>query len=59
MGVKARHRNVAGAFAVRARQTMQLSERRVLLVDDVLTTGAMVLACIKHCCVMELAPLMC
>lgn len=35
-----RRRNVAGAFAVRAGARADLAGRRVVLVDDVLTTGA-------------------
>lgn len=35
-----RRRNVAGAFAVPARRRRAVEGRRVLLVDDVLTTGA-------------------
>jgi ComF family protein len=41
-----RLRNVAGAFAVRAGRRAALAGRRVLLVDDVLTTGATVTACV-------------
>ena len=47
LGAKARERNVAGAFAVRSKRKPQLTEKRVLLVDDVLTTGATVSACTK------------
>jgi ComF family protein len=42
-----RRRNVAGAFAVRAGQRDRLAGRRVLLVDDVLTTGATAHACAR------------
>ncbi len=41
----ARRKNVSGTFAVR--QPERLRERRVLLVDDVLTTGATASACAK------------
>jgi ComF family protein len=41
----ARLRNVTGAFAVPPRARPRLFGRRVLLVDDVLTTGATVWAC--------------
>ncbi len=44
-GILARQRNVAGAFAVDSRRRMLLQDKRVLLVDDVLTTGATVSAC--------------
>ena len=45
LGALARHRNVAGAFAVDPRRRPRLEDKRVLLVDDVLTTGATVSAC--------------
>ncbi len=42
-----RRRNVAGAFAVSPRLRDRLDGRRVLLVDDVLTTGATAHACAR------------
>ena len=42
-----RLRNVAGAFAVRPSRLSAVRGRRVLLVDDVLTTGATVGACAR------------
>ncbi len=42
-----RRRNVAGAFAVKPSRKNLLEGRRVLLVDDVLTTGATVSACAR------------
>lgn len=39
---RGRHQNVKGAFKVRARFRPQLRDQRVLLVDDVMTTGATV-----------------
>ena len=40
-----RRRNVATAFAVPASRVHKLADRRVLLIDDVMTTGATVEAC--------------
>ncbi len=42
-----RRRNVAGAFAVPHRLRDRLAGRRVLLIDDVLTTGATAHACAR------------
>jgi ComF family protein len=47
LGAKDRASNVRGAFAVRPQHVQALAGRRVLLVDDVLTTGATVGACAK------------
>jgi len=43
LDAKARHENVAGAFSLRAGADMQ--GRRIVLIDDVLTSGATVSAC--------------
>jgi ComF family protein len=42
-----RRRNVAGAFAVPPGRAREIEGRRVLLVDDVITTGATVAACAR------------
>jgi ComF family protein len=42
-----RRRNVAGAFEVPAAKIAQVSGRRILLVDDVLTTGATAEGCAR------------
>jgi len=47
LSVAARERNVRGAFEVRAQSGDRLDGAHVLLVDDVLTTGATVEACAR------------
>ncbi len=43
----ARGANVAGAFAVRHSASRSLQEAHLLLIDDVLTTGATVSECVR------------
>lgn len=47
LGASARARSVAGAFVVRPRAVAQIAGRRVILIDDVLTTGATVAGCAR------------
>jgi len=47
LGRRGRQRNVAGAFALRPGREPQVRGRRVLLVDDVHTTGATLNACAR------------
>jgi ComF family protein len=47
LSARARHLNVRGAFAVRNRHRRQLRDVEVLLIDDVMTTGATLDACTK------------
>jgi len=47
LSAQERRKNVGGAFEVSEKQAKVLNEKRVLLVDDVLTTGATVEGCCK------------
>jgi predicted amidophosphoribosyltransferase len=47
MSALARRRNVRAAFAVRPCWRQEIAGRRILLVDDVLTTGATVEECAR------------
>lgn len=44
--MRVRRRNVSGAFSVRRGARRRIEGARVLLVDDVLTTGATLNACV-------------
>lgn len=44
---EARRRNVAGAFSVRSGMEKAVSGAHIVLVDDVLTTGATLSACAR------------
>jgi ComF family protein len=49
LGKKARALNVRGAFAVRPDRRERIEGRRILLIDDVWTSGATAEACIRAC----------
>ena len=45
--IEQRKRNVAGAFQVSKRAKLKITDRKIILVDDVITTGATVEACAR------------
>lgn len=49
LGKTARRENVRAAFAIRSKRRSRLAGRHLVLIDDVLTSGATVEACIRAC----------
>jgi len=47
LSASARQRNVAGAFRVNPARAESLPGKRVVLIDDVLTTGATAESCVR------------
>ncbi len=47
LSAEERRQNVDGAFTISAQQSAQLKGERILLVDDVCTTGSTLMACIE------------
>lgn len=47
LSARARYRNVSGAFETLSRRESGVAGKNIVLVDDVLTTGATVTACVK------------
>jgi predicted amidophosphoribosyltransferase len=45
LSAKARHAEVSGAFKIRSRRAHLVKDARVVLIDDVMTSGATVTAC--------------
>lgn len=47
MNAKERHKNVKKAFAVHPKRTGQIKGKKIILIDDVYTTGATVRECVR------------
>ncbi|MEP4703669.1 MAG: ComF family protein, partial [Hyphomicrobiales bacterium] len=47
LDMAARHKNVEGAFRVPASEVINVQGRRIILIDDVVTTGATINACTR------------
>lgn len=47
LNASGRRKNMAGAFGIPARKRARIENRKILLIDDVLTTGATVNACAR------------